>query len=320
MTGPMAVDRKGLDEFVDVPLEHHYLPRWWGTQHIVEAGTRGAPVAVLLHGWPEHWFAYRHVLRALAGELNLFAIDTRGFGWSAVKLDARARRAVRADSLASDVVFAMDQLGIERAHLVGHDWGGWFAFQAALDHPDRFKTLTAMAIMPPWLDAAQVARHLTGLAYLGPMAVIGDWVARSPGLVRGLLRKSTADQRVWRTVDGETAAKSYVDRLAPAESGESTRLLYRRMVAVEFRRACGTRPPRLQMPASIVLGSKEQISHPDLFSSRSEPGELAVHRVPRAGHWLLDETPEAVIDHLRRTFGLNGAAEPPSGDQGTANP
>jgi pimeloyl-ACP methyl ester carboxylesterase len=304
---------------VGTPLTHHFLPRWWGQQHVVEAGTRDKPMVVLLHGWPQHWYAYRHLLRALANDLHLFAIDTRGFGWSAVNLDTRARRSVTASSLAADVTSAMNDLGIEQAHLVGHDWGGWFAFHAALEHPERFSTLTTLAIMPPWLDALQVARH-TALLYLFPMGILGDQVARRPAAVRSLLALSTADPRVWHTDDGTRAAQTYTDRLTSPESATSTRLLYRRMIAVELRRACGARPMRLAMPGSVLLGSNEKISHPDLFTGRTGPGELAVHRLARSGHWLLDEAPEAVVHHLRRATGLPPGGDPPPGGPGTPTP
>ena len=288
-----------LDALVGVPLTHSHLDRWWGRQHVVEAGPPDAPPLVLLHGWPQHWFAWRHVIRALAHDARVVAPDTRAFGWSRCHLDRRARRAVTTPSLAADVVDLLDDLGLASAHLAGHDWGGWFAFHVALHHPARVRSLTAAAIMPPWLSAAGVVRRAAGLGYLLPMGLLGDRAARDPRVVSWLLRISTGDHDVWATDDGRTARAHYTDRLRTPEAQDVTRLLYRRMVAVELRQACGPRPGRLAMPARLVLGGREPIAHRDVFWSRTHPGEVELVDAPGAGHWVLDEDPGAVVGALQ---------------------
>ncbi len=298
-----------LDALVDVPLTHRWLARPWGTQHVVEAGPPDGPPLVLLHGWPQHWYAWRHVIRALAPEARLLALDTRGFGWSRLRLDAAARRAVTTADLAADVVAALDDLEVDRAHLAGHDWGGWFAFRVALDHPHRTRSLTTAAIMPPWLSGRAVARRPTRLAYLVPMAVLGDRIAARPAAVAALVRWSSGHRGrgsgagVWDSDEGRTALADYVGRLRSHEARQVTRLLYRRMVAVELRRACGPRPARLGVPATLVLGDREPIAHPDLFRPRTLPGELSLVAAPGAGHWVLDECPAPVVTALRGAVG-----------------
>lgn len=298
-----------LDRWIGVPLEHHLLPRSWGTQHVVTTAPAGAtaatPTLVLLHGWPQHWWAWRHVIRDLGRDVRVVALDTRGFGWSAVAPSALTPATVTSASLAADVNATVAELGIARAHLVGHDWGGWFAFHAALAEPARWASVTGLAIMPPWLDRAEVRRHARGLLYIGPMAVLGDRVAARPGLVRRLLTFSSgAAGRLWWTgPEGRAAVRAYTDPLRTGPGPRATRLLYRRMATVELWAATGARPPRLAMPGRVVLGTAEQISKEAMYAGRSLPEEVETLRVPGAGHWLLDEAPEAVTEVVRGVLG-----------------
>ena len=114
-----------------------------------QAGT-GDPV-ILLHGFPQTSHEWRHQVPALADAgYAVFAPDTRGFG-ATDKPDVRVSRAL----LARDVVDFADALGIERFHLVGHDWGGIIAAKVAFDHPDRIDRLALLdTIASVWAPRA----------------------------------------------------------------------------------------------------------------------------------------------------------------------
>jgi pimeloyl-ACP methyl ester carboxylesterase len=115
-------------EFVQTAdLRVHYLQRG-----------RGEPV-VLLHGFPETSYGWRHQLRSLGEHHAVFAPDLRGFGRTD-KPGVRVSRRL----LAEDVVRFMDALGLERAALVGHDWGGIVAFKVAIDWPERITRLALL--------------------------------------------------------------------------------------------------------------------------------------------------------------------------------
>jgi pimeloyl-ACP methyl ester carboxylesterase len=105
--------------------------RSWGT---------GDPV-IVLHGWPETSYEWRHVgpLLAAAGNWHVLAPDTRGHGNTAAPGSGYSR-----GQLAEDVVGFMDALGIERAPVIGHDWGGIIAFKVAVDHGDRVSRLALL--------------------------------------------------------------------------------------------------------------------------------------------------------------------------------
>jgi len=98
----------------------------------------GEPV-IFIHGFPETSYEWRHQMAELGEDYACFAPDTRGFG----QTDKPGIRISR-HLLASDIVNFMDALGIERAAVVGHDWGGIIAFKLAIDWPHRVSRLALL--------------------------------------------------------------------------------------------------------------------------------------------------------------------------------
>ena len=105
--------------------------------HLLQGGA-GEPV-LLIHGWPETSHEWRGVGARLAERLRVVAPDTRGHG----RTEAPASGYTRAE-LARDQVNLLDALGIARAHVVAHDWGGIIAVKLALDHPERVARLALL--------------------------------------------------------------------------------------------------------------------------------------------------------------------------------
>lgn len=117
--------------------------------HYLQRGT-GDPV-VLIHGFPETSYSWRHQLAALSEHYAVFAPDTRGFG----QTDKPGTRVTR-QILAQDVINFMDALGIERTAIVGHDWGGIIAFKLAIDWPHRVTRLALLdTLCTVWPRLAQ---------------------------------------------------------------------------------------------------------------------------------------------------------------------
>ncbi|MBV9890999.1 MAG: alpha/beta fold hydrolase, partial [Rhizobacter sp.] len=103
--------------------------------HVVAAGHADAPLVVLLHGFPEFWYGWRHQLAAL-GQAGWRAVapDQRGYGLSS---KPKGVRAYALDVLANDVIALAAALGHRRFTLVGHDWGGIVAWHVASRFPEH---------------------------------------------------------------------------------------------------------------------------------------------------------------------------------------
>jgi pimeloyl-ACP methyl ester carboxylesterase len=109
---------------------------------IAEMGS--GPLVLLLHGWPESWYSWRHQLPAIAAAgFHAVAPDMRGYG----KTDKPAAvDEYDIHHLTADVAGLVDALGEKTAVLIGHDWGAIVAWNAMLLHPDRFTALIAMSV------------------------------------------------------------------------------------------------------------------------------------------------------------------------------
>jgi pimeloyl-ACP methyl ester carboxylesterase len=110
--------------------------------NIAEQGE--GPLVLLVHGFPESWFSWRHQIDALAASgFRVVAPDMRGYG----KSDApQAIDQYTILHLVGDMVGILDALGAATAVIVGHDWGASVAWQAALMRPDRFRAVAALSI------------------------------------------------------------------------------------------------------------------------------------------------------------------------------
>lgn len=102
------------------------------------------PLVLLVHGWPESWYSWRHQLPALAAAgYHAVAPDMRGYG----KTDAPEKvEDYDIEHLTADMVGVLDALGEENAVVIGHDWGSIVAWNCMLLHPDRFSALVAMSV------------------------------------------------------------------------------------------------------------------------------------------------------------------------------
>lgn len=108
--------------------------------HAVIGGS--GPALLLVHGWPENWYAWRHIMPALAVNFTVIAVDQRGVGLSDKPRDGYDTR-----TLASDLVALMDTLGHEQFALVGHDTGFAIGYALLADNPDRV-TRAALIDLP----------------------------------------------------------------------------------------------------------------------------------------------------------------------------
>lgn len=117
-------------------------------QHVVIGGD--GPPLLLVHGWPENWYAWRFLMPALAKDFTVIAPDQRGIG-----LSKKTRGGYDAANLADDLAALMTELGHQRFAVVGHDTGYIIGYALAADHRDRVDRLVVAEIPgPPTLDAS----------------------------------------------------------------------------------------------------------------------------------------------------------------------
>lgn len=261
-------------------VEHSYHALPTGVRvHVATMGPTGAPTVLALHGWPQHWWVWRDVMRALDRELRIVAPDMRGFGWSGWPDDGDFRK----QRVADDAIALLDALGLERVKLAGHDWGGWAAILAALAAPERFSSVTLMGIGHPWVPRTLAARNAHRLAYQVPLYFPA--VTSHGGLPRRILEVGRRDDTGW--APGEIDTYVAAIRQAP----RATARLYRsfaREVLGDFRGR------RFAMPARLMIGYREPLGR---YVAANFKGETEI--VDGVGHFVPEEAPALVAERLR---------------------
>jgi pimeloyl-ACP methyl ester carboxylesterase len=274
-------------------VEHRFVAVRGIRIHIAEAGEPDAPPVLLLHGWPQHWYVWRRVMQALSPDRRLIAPDLRGFGWSEAPGDG-----YDVETFTVDQVALLDELGIDRVPVIGHDWGGVVAFLLGLRHPDR--TDRALMLNAPHLWARASLRLLPELWrswYTLAMAMpgLGPAMARN-GIPASVLSRGNVGDPFQ---PGEL--EIYRDRLREPERARASSILYRNYQRLFLSAARGTyRKLRLTAPTRILFGARDRYVSPKLLEGY-EPyaDDMRVELVPDCGHFIVNEKPELVIERVR---------------------
>jgi pimeloyl-ACP methyl ester carboxylesterase len=145
---PSAEEQQQLLEGVsfqidNVTFTHRMATVNNGTQIHYVIGGQGDPV-VLLHGWPETWYAWRNIMPALAQNYTVIAPDLRGLGDS-----SKPPTGYDGKTVAEDIHQLVTQLGFRTIFLVGHDIGAFVVYPYAAAHPTEVKRLVVMEVPPP---------------------------------------------------------------------------------------------------------------------------------------------------------------------------
>lgn len=145
---------------MDSSLAHRFVDVNGVRLHIAEQGQ--GPLVLLLHGWPESWYSWRHQFGALtAAGYRVVAPDQRGYARSEQPPDVTSYTLLH---LVGDVIALIEELGEEQAVVVGHDWGAPVAWTAAMLRPDKVRAVAGLSI-PPILPGGMVPPSITRTQY-----------------------------------------------------------------------------------------------------------------------------------------------------------
>jgi pimeloyl-ACP methyl ester carboxylesterase len=273
------------------PWAHHHAVVNGFRLHYVEMGS--GPLVVLLHGFPEFWYSWRHQLPALAAAgYRAVAPDLRGYNESA-KPDRIAD--YRPECLADDVAGLIAHAGERDAAVAGHDWGGGVAWYLAMRHPRAVRRLIV-------LNAPHPAAFLRELRT--PAQLVRSWYIfffQLPGLPEWALRAGdfASLERTLRTEPVRPGTFTAEDvrryKAALARPGALT-------AAVNYYRAAFLRLGRLRrrlrpvtVPTLLIWGERDRYLGPRLTEGL-EPWvpNLRLARLPDASHWVQNDAPDDV--------------------------
>ncbi|WP_144875132.1 alpha/beta fold hydrolase [Microbacterium sp. 1.5R] len=230
-------------------VRHHVADVNGTTLHYVSAGSSGSPI-LLIHGFPETWWAFHRLIPALAADHRVFAVDLRGFGDSAV-----AAEGFTSADAAADLFALITELGVGPVHLAAQDIAGGTLFRLVSDHPEIARSIVAI----------EMGLAGFGLERLGDITQGGSWhigALAAPGIAdmlfagreeeilgRWAFPSMTADPNAVTPADIAEFARTY----SRAHGWSGAVGLYRSMLAegTEFRERART---KLTVPTLAVGG------------------------------------------------------------------
>lgn len=261
--------------------------------HVVRQGS--GPLVVLLHGFPEFWRSWRHQIPVLAKRFTVAAPDLRGYNNT-----ERPTQGYDTVTLARDIAELIHALGHERAHVVGHDWGGVLAYWVAIRHPEVVDRLAILDAPHParffeslTRNPNQMRKSLYILFFQIPR--LPEWFLRwRRGYWIEMMFRLAAARR-----DAFTAEELGIYRAAMCEPGAiEAALAYYRCAFKDWRRMNEARKP-IPHKTLILWGDRDAALGVGLTRrmDRYVPNSRVVI-LSETGHWIQQERPEEVNRHL----------------------
>ncbi len=281
--------------------EHHWIEAGGIKVHYAEAGDPGGRPVLLLHGWPQHHGMWGPVIQRLSDQdLRLIAPDLRGFGWSEAPGDG-----YHPDRFALDQIALLDALEIERAMLIGHDWGGFTSLLMGMRFADRVERILALNEPHPWPRLNPGLALQTWRSWYATVAAVAGTVPRvHVWLARTILSHGNA---------GDPFTPAQIDHFANrfsdparARAGSALYRNYFRLLAFGLRQ--GWRSERLLVPTLLLFGEQDLFIPKGMVEERQGPAPgLSVELVSDSGHFIVDEKPDLVAERALAHFGREGA-------------
>jgi pimeloyl-ACP methyl ester carboxylesterase len=255
-------------------------------------GGEGPPL-LLVHGWPEFWYAWRMVMPALARDFEVIAVDQRGIG-----LSDKPPGGYDTATLAGDLVALMEALGHERFAVVGHDTGFAVSYALAADHPERVERAALLEIpgspgaapSPPVLVPGFINDRLWHLPFNRIDTLNEQLVTGREKLFFGWEFDAAAKKLPDETLD------YYVGVLSNPESLRASFGFYRALdatIAQDKERASR----KLAMPILAIGGAAGFGDHVgEAMSLVADDVQSAV--IPDTGHFLAEESPDELLTTL----------------------
>jgi pimeloyl-ACP methyl ester carboxylesterase len=293
---------------VSGPWTHRHVAANGARFHVVETGPAHGPLVVLLHGFPEFWWAWRDQLPALAvAGYRAVAMDLRGYGGS-----DKTPNGYDPMTLAQDVVAVVKALGAREAVVIGHGWGGYVGWAAAALHPREVSALCAVsaphpldllaAHRSPW-PGGTALRHL--LAMQLPFLPERRLADATTGFLRDHLRGWSAAGSAFPD-DEAVATYQRAISLWPAShcALEYHRWLLRSRLRADGRRFRAAMRTPVGQPVCSIWGAEDPVYAGGGARRHLAAGRDAVeHELPEVGHYPHEEDPAAVTGLLLAWLG-----------------
>ncbi len=262
--------------------------------HYAEAGE--GQLVVMIHGFPDFWYTWRHQMRGLKDNYRVVAIDQRGYN-----LSDKPEGVENYDLslLVSDVVAVVRHLGEEKATIVGHDWGGAVAWAVAFFAPEIVDKLVILNLPHPKGFARAVRSNPEALEGTAYARVFREGSADDPDVFFGM---PMTPQTLAGWVTDDAARTEYIQAF---ERSDFTAMLnYYKQNYPDFwsdKPPAEPAAPNVSVPTLVMHGLDDTALHSDGLNNRWEwvDADLTLVTVPGAGHFVQQDAAEFVTATMR---------------------
>jgi pimeloyl-ACP methyl ester carboxylesterase len=274
-------------------LKHGYADLDGVRLHYVEEGE--GPLVVLLHGFPEAWFGWqRQIPMLVEAGYRVAAPDMRGYNLSE---KPKGVRNYSREHLGGDVAALIRHLGVERAHVVGHDWGGIVAWYTAIDHPEVVDRLVV-------LDGGHPRQFTWAMRH--PRQLLKSWyilffqLPWLPELIARIgnwrLLRDPFENDARPGAFGPEDLERYVENWSQPGAITAQVNYYRSLGRHLLQLAKAANNPPIEAPTMVIWGENDKYGLPEL-AEQDHDGVANLERVeiiPGASHWVQHDEPERV--------------------------
>jgi epoxide hydrolase 4 len=283
---------------LELAINHNYADVEGIRLHYAECGQSNDNLVILLHGFPECWYSWRHQLLVLGRRYHVVAPDMRGFNLSDKPAGVEN---YRIEPLVADVVGLIRYFGKDKAAIVGHDWGAGVAWAVAQRHPEVVSKLVAMQVPPPAAWRANFTlrqlRH-SWYMFFFQLPRLPEWWAAANDFARVEKMYKETCMRPDAFSDSDIAV--YKEALRQPRALTSSLNYYRANVFRSLRRG-GVETPnegngRIRVPTLFIYGEQDVAVLPETVRDVGRFVEAPYRelRIPDSGHWVQNEAVEEV--------------------------
>jgi pimeloyl-ACP methyl ester carboxylesterase len=274
----------------------HYVDTGDLRQHVVIGGD--GPPLLLVHGWPQTWYAWRQVMPALANDFTVIAPDQRGIG-----LTDKPAAGYDSATTANDLIALMDELGYDRFAIYGTDIGLPIAYAVAADHPDRVERLVVseaplpgVSPSPPLFVPPQLNAKFWHLMFNQLPAEVNE------ALVRGredIFFGAEFDASAGSQKLPDDVVDYYIDVLRSDPNAlRGSFGMYRELVITSAQNE-QRKARRLTMPV-LAIGGAESAGEGIGNTMKLVADDVQTMVLPGAGHWVAEQAPAALVTALTK--------------------
>ncbi|WNV91137.1 alpha/beta hydrolase [Umezawaea sp. Da 62-37] len=285
-----------------VEISHHRVEVNGTALHYVAAGTSGSPI-LLVHGFPETWWAFRKLIPLLAAEHRVFAVDLRGFGDS-----GNGQGEYDSATSAEDLHRLIAALGVGPVHLSGQDIAGATVFRLAVEHPEDVRSFTAIEMGLPGFGLEALADVTRGGAwYIGVLAAEGVPELLFTGHERELLGDLLfPSMTAVRGAVGEDDVEEFARTYSRAGGWRGATGLYRSMLREGEEIRALAESPGVVVPVLAVDAGGGSFTSGTM--KRAVSDDITAVSLEGVGHYVAMEAPEELAKAVLEFTGRVDAA------------